>query len=111
MSLSDIGKVPRKYGVPSAENTAFTVFTEGKAESSSQPSQQEKRRTEVQPTVGLRPEKDTEQSRTWLVRAKENITVAPRCRQIVFGRTESEGHSIPPLVCVEPAQKPIEGIP
>ena len=71
MSLSDIGKVPRTYGVPRAENTTLTVFTEGKAESSSQPCPQETRRTEVQSTVGLRPEKDTEQSRTWHVRAKE----------------------------------------
>ena len=99
MSPSDIGKVPRMYGFPRAENTALTVFIEGIAESSFQPSQQETRRTEVQPPVGFRPEKDTEQSRAWLVRAKENITVAPRCRQIVFGRLESEkGHSIPPLV-------------
>ena len=111
MSLSDIDKVPRTYGVPRAENTALTVFTRGKAESSSQPSQQETWRTEVQPTVGLRPKKDIEQSRTWLVRAKDNITVAPRCRQIVIGRLDSEKeHSIPPLVCVEPAQIPIEGI-
>ena len=73
MSLSDIGKVPRSYGVPRAENTALTVFTEGKAESSSQPSQQETRRTEVQPTVGLRPEKDTEQNRTWLVGLRRTL--------------------------------------
>ena len=45
MSLCDIGKVPRTYGVPRAENTALTVFTKGKADSSSQPSQQETRRT------------------------------------------------------------------
>ena len=43
-------------------------------------------------------------------RAKENITVAPICRQIVFGRLDSEEHSIPPFVCVEHAQIPIEGI-
>ena len=82
MSLCDIGKVLRTHDLPSAEYTALTLFTGGKAESSPQPSKQEKRRTDVQPTVGLRPEKDTEESRTWLVRAKENITVARRCRQI-----------------------------
>ena len=31
MSLSDIGKVPRTYGVPRTENTALTVFTRDKA--------------------------------------------------------------------------------
>jgi hypothetical protein len=76
-----------------------------------QPSQQETQRIDKQLSAGLRPEIITHQSRTWLVRSKENIVVAPRCRQIVVGRLESEkGQSLPPLVCVEPTQIPIEGI-
>ena len=45
------------------------------------------------------------------VKAKENIVVAPRCRQIVLGRLESEKEqSLARLVCVEPTQIPINGI-
>jgi hypothetical protein len=62
------------------------------------------------PTADLRPEKITEQSRTWLVRAKENITVAPKCRHVVLGRIECEEQNLPPLICVEPAQISIQGI-
>ena len=73
----------------SARKEHCTVFIEEKAESSQQPSLQEPRHTEVQPTVGLRTQKDAEQNKRWLVGDRENITVAPRCRQIVF-RLESE---------------------
>jgi hypothetical protein len=51
------------------------------------------------------------QNNTWLVRATENIVVAPRCRQFVVGRLDSqEEQKLPPLVCVEPGVIPIEGI-
>ena len=51
------------------------------------------------------------QDKCWLVRAKESITIQPRCRQIIVGRLESDRKSnLPSLVCVEPAQIPIEGI-
>jgi len=51
------------------------------------------------------------ESRTWLVKAKENITIAPRCRQVVMAKLESEqNQEPPPLVCAEPAQIPIEGV-
>jgi hypothetical protein len=44
-----------------------------------------------------------------MVKATENITVAPKCRQTVMGKLEEE-QSLPPLVLVEPAQVPIERI-
>jgi hypothetical protein len=111
MSLTEIGKVPQAISVPHAKHTALTVFAEGKAGRNPQLSQQETRRTDEQLSAGLRPEVVTHESRTWLVRAKENIVVAHRSRQIVVGRLESEKEqSLPPLVCVEPAQIPIEGI-
>ena len=47
----------------------------------------------------------------WLVKARENIVLAPRSRQIAVGRLESEKEqSLHSLFCVEPAQLPIEGI-
>jgi hypothetical protein len=106
MTLSDIGKVPGTYGVPHAKHTALSVRW-GKGEG--RPTQSTgDAASEVQPSAGLRPEKVIEQNRTRLVRADENITVAPTCLQIVFGRLESEEHSLPLLICVEPAQIPIE---
>jgi hypothetical protein len=46
-----------------------------------------------------------------LLGEKENIFVAPSSRQIVVGRGGTEKEQIlPPLVCAEPAQMPIEGI-
>ena len=49
-------------------------------------------------------------SKTFLVKATKNITITPRCRQIVFGLLESEKQQIlRTLVCVEPAQTQIEG--
>jgi len=45
------------------------------------------------------------------VRATENITLAPRCRQAVTAKIELEKRrSLPSLVCVEPAILPLEGI-
>jgi len=62
-------------------------------------------------SAGLHSETITNSRKTWLVRAKENVVAAPRCRQIIVGRLQPEkGESLPPLVCVEPAQLPVEGI-
>jgi len=62
-------------------------------------------------SAGLHSETITNSREAWLVRAKENVVVAPRCRQIIVGRLESEkGESLLSLVCVEPAQLPVEGI-
>jgi hypothetical protein len=108
MSLADINTVPQVYSVPPAGHTALTVFAEGKAGRNPPLCQSKARRTDEQLSAGLCPEITTQQSESWLVRATENITIAPRCRQIVLGRLESEKEqSLPPLVCVEPAQIPI----
>jgi len=49
--------------------------------------------------------------KVWIVKAVENVTVPPRCQQIIVGRLVSdEKHNSPPLVCIEPAKIPIEGI-
>ena len=53
----------------------------------------------------------TQCSRSWLVRATENITLSPRCRQIVTAKIELEKERrIPSLVCVETATIHLEGI-
>jgi len=57
-----------------------------------------------------RNEEPTSQSQTGLVKANENIVLAPRCRQVAVARLETEEQNLPPLVYVEPAQIPIEGI-
>ena len=104
-------KVPRVYSVPPTGHKALTIFSGGKADRSRQLRQQEARRRDGQVTASLHPEITMPESKSWLVRATENVTVAPRCRQIVLGRLESERvQKFPTLVCVEPAQIPIEGI-
>jgi hypothetical protein len=62
-------------------------------------------------SASLSSEKTVRPDKSWLVKATENITIAPRCRYIVLGKLESEkGQTPAPLVCVEPAQIATEGI-
>ena len=46
-------------------------------------------------------------ARAWLVKARENITMASRRHQTVTDKLEFEQE--PPLVCIEPAHIPIKG--
>jgi len=111
MSFNGIGNVPRVLSVPRAGHAALAIFTGRKAGRSSQFSQKEERQAPEQVPADPHPEVIPQQRNSWIVRARENIVVAPRCRQIVLGRLESEKEkNLPPLVCVEPAQIPIEGI-
>jgi hypothetical protein len=90
---------------------ALTVFDQGKEEHSPQSCIREARHTDVQFSVSSHTESTADQSRTSLVKIKENITLALRCRQIVTGAVDSgKGQSLPLLVCVELVQIPIEGI-
>jgi hypothetical protein len=111
MSLTDIDQVSWVYSVPPVGHASLTVFAEGKVRHSAQPSELETRHTDEQFSASLSSEKTVQSDRSWLVKAIENITIAPRCRQIVLGKLDSEkGQTLPPLVCVEPAQIAIEGI-
>jgi hypothetical protein len=85
MSFASTGKVPLASKEAKVKHTALTVFTEGKAGRSSQLNRQETRRRDEQLSAGLRTEDASQNSRTWLVRAKENVVVVPRCRQIIEG--------------------------
>ena len=49
--------------------------------------------------------------RARLVKAKDNITMAPRSQQVVIGKLDlQQEQELPPLVCIEPAHIPIEGV-
>jgi hypothetical protein len=59
----------------------------------------------------LRTRNSSAYNKTWLVRATQNIVIAPRCRKLLSGKLESEkGQALPSLVCVEPNRIPIEGL-
>jgi hypothetical protein len=48
---------------------------------------------------------------SWIVKTTETIKPAPKAKQIVVGRMEmSKRRESPELVCVEPAQLPLEGV-
>jgi hypothetical protein len=102
---------PRMCNKTSAECTALTIFTRGKEEHSPQPSPQRTRRKDGQFPAGPPRERDPVQNRMWLVKAKENITLAPRCQPVVLAKLEFQKEREPPsLVCIEPAKIPVEGI-
>ena len=111
LPLADFGSARQEHSVSPAKYTAHTVFTGGKAGRSSLLSQQETRHIDEQLSAGLHSETITNCKKTWLVRARENVVVAPGCRQVIVGRLETEkGECLPPLICVEPPQLPVEGI-
>ena len=111
MSLADIGRASQVQSHLSQERASLTVFDQGKEGHSPQSRQTETRHTDVQFSASLHPDSTADQNRTWFVKVKENITLEPRCRQIVTGILESgKGQSLPPLVCVEPVHVPIEGV-
>ena len=75
----------------------LSIFLEGKAGCSPQLSQWEACRIEEQVSAGHLPEINTRQSNFWLDRSRENITIAPKYRQILLGRLEAEKEQTLPL--------------
>ena len=93
------------------KHTAPTVFMQDKARHSPR-SKQPKESSLTNNSKGSTQE-DTAPSldQVWLVRSAENVTIEPRCRQIVIAKLEGKkGQSFPTLVCVEPAHIPMHGI-
>ena len=88
---------PHERDDATEERAALTVFTEGKEEHIHQTPQQEARQRDEQTPANPRSEAPTPQGRSWLVKANENIVLAPRCRQVVQGRLEMEGDQSLPL--------------
>jgi len=111
MSLTGISAVPRVHSGSPTGHTAFTVFTQGKEGHSPQPNQMETWQVDVQLSATSKRETKASQNRLWLVRARQDIILAPRCHQVVTARLESEKEQkLPSLVCIKPVQIPVEGI-
>ena len=93
MSLTFVNKAPRVFSVTRPKCASLPVFTEDTAGRSPQSMRREEPRLEKQPTANPRPEATNQRSRSWLTRATENLTLAPRCRQVAVGRLDLErGH-------------------
>jgi hypothetical protein len=98
------------YIVTSTERAALTIFAQGKEGHSPHPRERVAKHNGEQPKPNSNCEVTTPQNRIWLVKARENITLAPRYRHIVVIRLEAKDQALPPLVCEEPARIPIERI-
>jgi hypothetical protein len=111
MSLTGIGAMPRARSESPTGHAALTVFTQGKEGHSPQPKQKEARRVDAQLSASSKREAKASQFRSWFVRARQDIILAPRCRQFVTANLESEKKQrLPDLVCIEPVQITIERI-
>jgi hypothetical protein len=95
MSFTDISRVPTASSETLVEQTALTVSKVGKEGHIPQSKQREAQPNKRQSIANNCPEKTTTQSRTWLVKAKEHITMAPRSRQFVIGKLEFEDEQPP----------------
>ena len=102
MSLTDIDKAPRACEVSRDRGAALTIFTVSKEGHSRQPCLREARHIDEKFSASPHRELVTGQNETWLVKTKENVVIAPRCRQIVTGIVESgKEQKLHPLVCIE----------
>jgi len=77
MSLPDIDKAPLACKFSPTKGTALTIFTEGKEGHSPQPCVREARHKDEQFSASPHREAITARNETWLVKAKENIAIAP----------------------------------
>jgi hypothetical protein len=109
MTSGEVSVTPRACSEKHRGRTALTVFDMGKEGHSPQPNPRKARRKDEQFPASPPPIRATTQCRTWVIKPRENITMAPRCRQVVIAKLELEEKEQPPsLVCVEPALIPIE---
>jgi len=79
MSFNDAARDSRAHGDANREPRVLTIFTSGKEGHSPQPILRTEERDE-RDLNSPRNEEPTSQSQTWLVKAKENTVLAPRCR-------------------------------
>ena len=93
---------------------ALTVFTTQKDQVSRVeciPKDTRDMGTQLQEGTGKPPVSDLKEVEPWMVRTTGTVRIAPRVKQIVVGRLETPKRRLrPKLVCVEPAQLPLEGI-
>ena len=109
MSFNDAARDSRAHGDTNRELRVPTIFTSCKEGHSPQPMLRTEERRDERVSGSPRNEEPTSQSQTWLVKASD-IVLAPRCRQVAVARLETDEQNLPPLVYVEPAQIPMEGI-
>jgi hypothetical protein len=84
---------------------------EGKEGHSPQPTRQQARCMDKQVLADSPRERTSNRGRAWLVKAKDNITMAPKSQQVVIGKLElQQEQEPPPLVCIDPAHIPIKGV-
>jgi len=111
MALAAIGEAPFANSALQGKRTALTLFSEVQVGCSTRPTGQEELHLHEKPSEDPHFEMTMDCSRSGLVQTTENITVAPRCRQIAMGRPEIEkSERLPSIVCVEPALIPIQGV-
>jgi len=56
-------------------------------------------------------DKSAQNSKTWLVKLAQDVTISPRCRHVVTVKLDLEKRKeIPPQVSIGPAAIPIQGI-
>jgi len=82
--MSQTGKLPRANGTKLNKGTALTVFMEGKEGHSPQPTREEARCIDKQVPADAPRERTCNPGRAWLMKAKDNITIAPRSQQVVI---------------------------
>jgi len=107
MSFSYIGRAPRAQWSEHREHRPHN-FPPGQR--GTQPEKKVAWQTDEQLPASHSREKNAPQNRIWLVKARENISLPPRCSQIVAGKLEIGKEQTLPLVCMGPAQIHIKGI-
>ena len=90
MALAAIGEAPVANSELQGKRAALTVFSEVQVVRGMRPTGQEKPHLHEEHSEVPRFKTTTDCGRSWLVRTTEDITVAPRCRQIATGRLEIE---------------------
>ena len=100
MAVSATGETRVGNGNKRGKIAPLTVFSEVQVGRSPQPTSREERHPLEKPSEASRYETTTDCSRSWLVRATENITITPRCRQVATGMMDAEkGENLQSLVC------------
>ena len=110
MSINVSVKNHRAHDDNFGKRRDLTVFASGKEVHCPQPIRRTEERKDERLLTSPQIKEPTSHSRTWLVKSFENVVLAPAFQKLTVSRLETEEQNLPPLVYVEPAQIPIEGI-
>jgi hypothetical protein len=101
-----MAKTSQMSGETPTKHAALTIFLKSEEGRSPQPSAKVEQRKTVTPPVN-----SITQDNSWIVKAAEDVALAPRCRQVVLAKLEPVSKkNLPELICVEPATIPTAGI-